>query len=186
MTNETMTKLAELYLNGTNILDTLSEAYQFGLNGWVAMNCSELYANLGKVWSVNNAHAARDFQALQDMWDHTDHIYITDEYNDSKLFPGWFNLAFRAWHDATHALFGNEFTPSGEADTAWVQCWATEDRLTRKIIFSEVVLQVCAYEYLGGKFPEGEQRVVLVSDEVIDRFMQVGSGILDEVIEEVA
>lgn len=86
---------------------------------------------------------------------------ISSDHNESRLLGDDCNLKFRAVHDFLHYILKAPFTAEGEILVYHMQKKFHPSELSKRILFSEVVLQACFCEYFG-KFAEF-QKVVLGS-----------------------
>ncbi len=86
-------------------------------------------------------------------------LYISSLHNNSRLFPGDLNLAFRAIHDATHLGKMLPFTYEGEYKVWEIQSKGMSYQ-ARQVLFSEIVLQT-AYSLHFDRFAE-DQKIVLI------------------------
>lgn len=85
-------------------------------------------------------------------------LLISNLYNNSELLPGDLNLKFRAVHDTLHYRTKAPFTYEGETTIYEYQKYCYSTNLSRRILFSEVVLQAAYKEYFGNF---GDQKIVL-------------------------
>jgi len=164
--------LAQVYLDTPDQLDSLPQAVRSAFRAWVVERCHSFLPSHGLrmtiahpgAWSPSNyrdlCNHAQDFSE----------ILVSSDNNNSDLLPGEYNLWFRAWHDATHYAFSQEFTFAGEAVVACIQAQQTGSRLFQKILFSEVVLHAAVYFHTGD-FAPGQQKLVLVDDSTLDAFL---------------
>lgn len=89
---------------------------------------------------------------------------ISTDHNDSRLLPGDLNLYFRAVHDYLHYVLQAPFTAVGEIKVYHLQKKLHASEMSRRILFSEVVLQACYQEYYGKFAPF--QKVILYKGKI--------------------
>lgn len=94
-------------------------------------------------------------------------LLVSTQFNDSPFFNSEENLKFRAVHDYyNHYLTKLDFTVEGEHLAMVDMCDMIEARFSRldpdvlPFIYSEVYLQACCAEYLGGFTSEFVQKFV--------------------------
>lgn len=114
-----------------------------------------------KVKFVNNEF--NDFGYIKQKYLDEGVLYISALHNNSDIFPGSFNLYFRAWHDWIHIQYDLTFDYKGEYQTYLHHIKGIEDETIRKIFYSEIVLQT-AYYTTHGVFPQ-KQKVILIEPE---------------------
>lgn len=79
----------------------------------------------------------------------------TSIYGDASV-----NLAFRAWHDATHLGHGLGFTPNDEKDVARLQCASAGIPRDKALLWADIAGQVEYFERFGD-FPNDQTSFVL-------------------------
>ena len=79
----------------------------------------------------------------------------TSIYGDAKV-----NLAFRAWHDATHLEHGLGFTPGDEIGVARIQCASAGIARDKALLWADIAGQVRYFEAFG-EFPNDQTAFVL-------------------------
>lgn len=92
-------------------------------------------------------------------------VVVSNEHCSSTIFDDEeINMAFRAWHDAVHARYGYEFTPTGEFQTFMQQALQIMEEygyneVTKKwidLLDIEINQQV-RYEKRHGMFPVNQK-----------------------------
>lgn len=79
----------------------------------------------------------------------------TSIYGDARV-----NLAFRAWHDATHLEHGLGFNPNDEVAVAHIQCASAGIARDRALLWADIAGQVRYFEAFG-EFPNDQKAFVL-------------------------
>ena len=100
-----------------------------------------------------------DFEQFCDGIKHNGVMVISDLHNESLFLSPELNLKFRAVHDYIHYIFNLPFTFDGEVKAYKIQKHFHPSEISRKILYSEVVLQA-AYCETYGKFADVQKVIV--------------------------
>lgn len=100
------------------------EPYDYGFNAAV-MSFAKRHNPLGWLVKDNAADAPASLGDLQQVIGSLQGALPVYGGNSGQTVFGCpeHNIAFRAWHDRVHWLYGQEFNFAGEAATAYVQAW---------------------------------------------------------------
>lgn len=111
-------------------------------------------------WQASDT-APETFDALRRAYASLGYIPIstigleTSIYGDARV-----NLAFRAWHDATHLQHGLGFNASDEIAVAHIQCASAGIARDRALLWADIAGQVRYFETFG-EFPNDQKAFVL-------------------------
>lgn len=146
---------AAMYLRCKDMFDNIPQDKIEHIQSVVRKNYMSLDINIEFVSVELN-----DFEEVKRIYKENNILYISNLHNDSRLFPGDLNLAFRAWYDYIHLKYDLPFDYIGEYKTWLYHVADIQDTLCRQILYSEVVLQT-AYYVTYNNFPK-HQKIVLI------------------------
>jgi len=86
-------------------------------------------------------------------------LVVSSDNNNSQLLPNDLNLYFRATHDYLHYLYQKPFDFAGEYDVYKAQKLFHSNKIGRKILYSEIVLQAAYCTYFG-KFSDAQKVII--------------------------
>lgn len=90
-------------------------------------------------------------------------IKVTTLHNNSSILSYDGNMRFRALHDCHHSSFSVGFNYPGEYFAFQHISQLANDDFMRRVFFSEIVLQLSTFYYIGRSYPKDE-KVVLVEN----------------------
>jgi hypothetical protein len=150
--------------NRAHILHNVAPTWRNRLEGRTMLSASLNRLVLSQASRVKwhaSANAPETFEDLRRAFATLGYIPVstigceTSIYGDASV-----NLAFRAWHDATHLAHGLGFNASDEIAVAHIQCASACIARDKALLWADVAGQVRYFEAFG-EFPNDQTAFVL-------------------------